>query len=217
MNKPKIGVFDSGVGGLSVVKAIESALPMAEVIFVHDNKNVPYGNKSPEELYGLVLPILNMLSKQGCDVIVIACNTVTTTIVKWLRKEISVPIIGMEPMVKPAAEKTKSGIIAVCATPATLASKRYRWLKNNYAKNLKIIEPDCSKWSYLIETKQIDRRHIEKQIIDVCESAADIIVLGCTHFHWIEGIIRQIAQSYAEVLQPEKPVILQLKRIVNNI
>ncbi len=210
-----VGVFDSGVGGESVVEAIKKALPDVEVIFADDKKNVPYGSKSPDELFKLVEPILNKLSKK-CDVIVVACNTVSTTIINELRKVIPVPLIAMEPMVKPAAALTKSGVIAVCATPATLASRRYAWLKNEYAHDIKVLEPNCSDWSYLIETNQMDHQKIRDRIDTACDEDADVIVLGCTHYHWIEEDIVKIANGRAEVLQPEQPVIEQLKRVLGN-
>ncbi len=210
----KIGVFDSGMGGLSVANAIKRALSGHEVVFVNDSKNVPYGSKSPEVLLELVEPILQGLVEQGCAVIVVACNTVTTTLIEDLRKRISVPLIGMEPMVKPAAERSKSNIIAVCATPTTLASKRYKWLKETYAPNAKVLEPDCSDWTRMIEDNQVDRQKIFERIDAVCREGADVIVLGCTHYHWIEGMIKDIAAGRAEVLQPEGPVIEQLKRVL---
>lgn len=212
--KHKIGVFDSGVGGLSVANAIEKALPNVEVLFVNDAEHVPYGTKTPEIVYSYVLPILKKLVKDGCDVIVIACNTVTTTLIKKLRDEIKVPLIGMEPMVKSAALQTHSGIIAVCATPATLASERYEWLKDTYAKDIAVIEPDCSRWSEMIETEKIDRDFIATQIKDICNQKADVIVLGCTHYHWIEDEIRTLAEGRALVLQPEQNVI---RRVVNTL
>lgn len=212
--KHKIGVFDSGVGGLSVAKAIEKALPEVEVVFVNDAEHVPYGTKSPEVVYGYVLPILKKLVKDGCDVIVIACNTVTTTLITKLRDDISAPLIGMEPMVKSAAAQTHSGIIAVCATPATLNSERYEWLKDTYAKDIAVIEPDCSKWSKMIETEKIDRDFIATQIKDICSQKADVIVLGCTHYHWIEDEIRTLAEGRALVLQPEQNVI---RRVVQKL
>jgi glutamate racemase len=210
----KIGVFDSGVGGESVVNAIQQAMPNTEVIYVEDKKNVPYGTKTPEELYALALPLLNTLSNSGCDVIVVACNTVTTTIIEKLRASLPVPLIGVEPMIKPAAEQSKSGVIAVCATPATLRSPRYAWLKDTYAKNVKVLEPDCSDWAYMIETQQLDHQKIQTRINEVCQAGADMIVLGCTHYHWIEQDIQKIADEYkAKVIQPEQPVIEQLKRV----
>lgn len=212
----RIGVFDSGVGGESVTNAIKAALPQHQVVYVHDKANLPYGNKTPDQLLTLVTPIFEHLAAHT-DVIVVACNSVTTTIIEDLRSIIHVPLIGMEPMVKPAAELTKSKIIAVCATPVTLASKRYRSLKSEYAKGVKVLEPDCSDWAQLIEDKQINRSHIEQQIESVCAAGADVIVLGCTHYHWIEEIIKEEAKGRAVVLQPEQPVTEQLKRVLSQL
>jgi glutamate racemase len=212
-----IGVFDSGVGGESVVKAINEALPSHEVIYADDKKNIPYGTKTAEELYTLSLPILNTLSIE-CDVLVIACNTLTTTIIERLRTSLPVPLIGMEPMVKPAASKSKSGVIAVCATPATLRSDRYKWLKDTYAKEITVLEPDCSDWASMIEAKQVDYKKIQDQIKAVCERGADVIVLGCTHYHWIEKETQSIAKKFgAVVIQPEQPVIEQLKKALGQL
>lgn len=209
-----IGVFDSGVGGRSVAEAVQKAVPAARVIFKNDVDHLPYGTKPPEEILGYVVPILQSLVSDGCQVIVIACNTVTTTLIKQLREIIKVPLIGIEPMVKPAAEQTKTGVIAVCATPTTLASARYKWLKDTYTQGIRVIEPDCSNWTKLIETNQIDRKHIFQQIDGACQAGADVIVLGCTHYHWIEDDIKKITAGRAEVIQPEQPVIDQLKRVL---
>lgn len=213
----KIGVFDSGIGGLSVVKAIERELPGAEVLFRSDREHMPYGDKPPEEVLGYVVPILESLAAQGCEVIVIACNTVTTNHIEELRKRINVPLIGIEPMVKPAVEQTKSAVIAVCATPATLGSKRYDWLKETYAKGVKVIEPDCSRWAYMIENNQVNEEMLASQINDVCEQGADVIVLGCTHYHWIEKLIHRIANGRAKIIQPEQAVVAQLKRVLEGL
>lgn len=213
----KIGVFDSGVGGQSVVNAIKKSMPEHELIYVEDHENLPYGTKTPEQLHELVLPILNGLVDKGCKVIVIACNTVTTTIIDDLRTEIAVPLVGMEPMVKPAAELTKTGKIAVCATPTTLTSKRYNYLKTTYASNIEVFEPDCSEWASLVEANQIDKEFIHDEIEAVCQQGADVIVLGCTHFHWIEDIVKDIAGGRAIVLQPEQPVMDQLAKVLKQI
>jgi glutamate racemase len=211
-----VGVFDSGVGGQSVANAIKNALPNIKIIVREDKEHLPYGTKTPAELLNLVEPILKDLSEQ-CDIIVVACNTVSTTIINDLRRKINVPLIAMEPMVKPAALVTKSGVIAVCATPTTLASKRYKWLKSKFAKGIKVVEPDCSDWSQMIENNQIDRGHIKERIEKSLEQGTDVIVLGCTHYHWIEQEIKQIANGRAKVLQPEQPVIDQLKRVLEQI
>jgi len=211
----KIGVFDSGVGGLSVANAVKKALPQAEVMLREDKENLPYGTKTSKRLLTLVEPILREMVADGCEVIVVACNTVTTTIITQLRERIKVPLIGMEPMIKPAAEQTKTKVIAVCATPRTLASDRYNWLKNEYAKGLKVIEPDCGDWAMMIESETISRDKIAKIIDDACEQGADVIVLGCTHYHWIEDLINNLANGRATVIQPEQPVINQLKKVMS--
>lgn len=212
-----IGVFDSGVGGKSVAQAIQSAFPNCEVVLSEDREHLPYGTKTPQTLLTLVEPKLQELIAAGCDVIVIACNTVTTTIIEELRKRVGVPLIGMEPMVKPASEQTKSKIIAVCATPSTLASKRYAWLKREYAQGVEVIEPDCSDWAGLIEENQMHQDKIAAMTEQVCAAGADIIVLGCTHYHWIEDEIVQTVAGRAVVLQPTRPVIEQLTRVVDSV
>jgi len=209
----KIGVFDSGVGGLSVARAIEKALPASVVVYVNDAENVPYGTKTPDRIYELAYPKIKMLYEQECDVIVLACNTVTATIKDRLENDFPVPFIGLEPMVKPAVAQTKKGKIAVCATPATLASNRYKNLKEQYAADTVVIEPDCSNWASLIEANAITTSIIRKEIEPALEAGADIIVLACTHYHWIEDLIKQIASERAVVLQPEAAVIKRLKSL----
>ncbi len=210
----KIGVFDSGVGGKSVANAVQKALPDAEVLLREDKQHLPYGTKTPDEIHGYVLPLIKELEDAGCAAVVVACNTVSTNLIEPLRKEVDVPLIAMEPMIKPATEATKSGVIAVCATPATLASARYKWLKDTYAKNIKVVEPDCSDWAQMIETNQIDHQKIGERLNQALAAGADEIVLGCTHYHWIEDDIKNLVVGKAEVLQPEKPVIEQLKRVL---
>lgn len=210
----KIGVFDSGLGGLSVARAIQLALPEHEVIFVNDASHMPYGSKPPEELLKYVSPILRKLADRGCSVIVIACNTVSTTLIDTLRLETDVPLVPVEPMVKLAAAQTKTKVIAVCATPTTLASTRYTKLKDTYAVNAQVLEPDCSGWAYMIEHNDIDQVKIRRQIEAVLSKGADVIVLGCTHYHWIEDEIKAIAKDKAIVMQPEQSIIRQVKRVL---
>jgi len=214
VQKIKIGVFDSGVGGLSIVRAIQKELPGLEIAYKDDAEHVPYGTRSIEEIHSFVRPIFQSFVDEGCEVIVIACNTVTTNLADKLRTEFHVPIVGMEPAVKPAAAASKTGIIAVCATPQTLSSKRYKWLKDEYAKGVKVLEPDCSDWSYMVENNRIDREKIAKIIDYVCDQNADQIVLGCTHYHWIENLLRELAKERARVIQPESPVVKQLKQVL---
>jgi glutamate racemase len=159
----RVAVFDSGVGGKSVANAIKSTLENVDVLLVADEQNLPYGNKPPELLYELVEPILQMLATE-VDVIVIACNTVSTVLVGKLREVIDVPIVALEPMVKPAAKLTNSGKIAVCATPTTLNSNRYAELKKLYASEVTVYEPDCSDWAYMIQNGQVEEQKISERI-----------------------------------------------------
>lgn len=213
----KIGVFDSGVGGLSVANAIHEALPEHEVVLREDKDHVPYGTRQPDEILGFVTPIFQELVDQGCQVIVVACNTVSTTLIGELRERFSIPLIAVEPMVKPAADATSSKIVAVCATPTTLASARYAELKATYASGIKVLEPDCSDWAYMIENKTVDRQKIADRINEVLDAGADVIVLGCTHYHWIEEEIRELAASRAQVIQPEQAIIKQLNAVLEQL
>lgn len=212
----KIGVFDSGIGGKSVANAIGRALPAADVRFVHDDVpgHFPYATKSPQEIYGYIVPIFQRLVDEGCDVIVVACNTVSTTLIRRLRSAFPVPMVALEPMVKPAAALTKSGVIAVCATPTTLASSRYAWLKQTYGQACTFVEPDCADWSALIESNQMNEHRIRQELEPAMAEDADVIVLGCTHYHWIEDEIKRIAAGRAQVLQPEPSVVAQVKQVL---
>lgn len=212
--KHTIGVFDSGAGGLSVARTIEKALPQHTVIFKNDNKHVPYGTRQPAEILAFIIPIFEALITEGCAVIVVACNTVSTTLINELRAQFRVPLIAMEPMVKPAAQLTTSQVIAVCATPTTLASSRYADLKRQYAANLKVIEPDCADWSSLIEYNQLNQQRIIEDLQPALDAGADVIVLGCTHYHWIEADIISLTKGRVTVLQPEPAVITQLVRVL---
>ena len=217
MPKIKIGVFDSGVGGQSVIDAINQEIPGLEIVYKDDKAHVPYGSRSVAEIHELVRPIFREFIDEGCQAIVVACNTVTTNLIGDLRQEFDIPMVGMEPAIKPAAQQTSSGVIAVCATPRTLSSKRYQWLKENYAEDVEVLEPDCSDWALMIEQNRVEREKVAKTIDEVISKKADVIVLGCTHYHWIEELIRQIAAGRATVIQPETPVITQLKLVLGQL
>jgi len=213
----KIGVFDSGIGGLSVAHAIEEAFPLAKIVFVTDPEHFPYATKSPDEIWQGIVPIFQDLVNQKCDVIVVACNTVSTTLIGRLREAFpDMPLVALEPMVKPAAQLSASKVICVCATPTTLASPRYEELKRQYAGGVQVIQPDCSEWSRLIEENAINEAKLRAAIQPAIASGADVIVLGCTHYHWIEQEIREIVGDKAEILQPEQAVISQLKRLFSS-
>lgn len=209
----KIGVFDSGVGGLSVARAIERAFPDIEVVYVNDAAHVPYGTKTPDHIYELAYPKIAELYEKGCNPIVLACNTLTMTNKTRLEAVFPVRFIGLEPMVKPAARRTKSGKVIMCATPATLASERYRQLKNDHAGGIDLIEPDCSDWASLIEANAITEEKIRSAIEPGLQAGADTIVLACTHYHWIEETIVAIGGDRTIVLQPESSVIRRITEL----
>lgn len=213
----KIGVFDSGIGGLSIAQAIGRDMPEHEVVFRNDSAHVPYGTRPTEEIKRLCEPIIRSLIEEGCTVIVIACNTVSALLASDLRASFDVPFIALDPMVKPAAVMTKTNVIAVCATPATLGSQRYRDLKEEFAADCTIIEPDCSDWSAMIEHDTVDDAIISERINDVLGRQADVIVLACTHYHWIEHRIKELAGDNAVVLQPEEAIIRRLRHVIERL
>lgn len=211
-----IGIFDSGIGGEAVAAALAKTFPHATITTVNDKANVPYGNKSSTEVIELTRRAVQPLLDATCDVIVIACNTATTTALPILRAENPDQLfIGIEPMIKPAAALTNSGVIAVCATPATLSSSRYQELVRTYASNLDIIEPDCSKWAYLIENNQINRSHIDTVVADVRAKGADVIVLGCTHYHWIKEEIIEASGKDVSILEPSEAIGRRVSQLLS--
>lgn len=203
----KLGVFDSGVGGEAVAAALQRTFPAAEIITVNDRENVPYGEKPKEAVIALTEAAIQPLLQVRCDVIVLACNTATALAIEHLRATYPTQkFIGIEPMIKTAAVTTRTGTVAVCATRATLGSKRYAELVEQYGKNLKIIEPDCSQWAYWIEHNQINHSHI-KEIVDyACDQGADVIILGCTHYHWIKDDIIALTRGRATVIEPSEAI-----------
>ena len=209
----RIGVFDSGVGGLSVAWAIQKAFPEHNVDYASDTKNVPYGDKTPEEMVRVSLEVLRPLAEHS-DVIVIACNSLTTNGITQLREILPIPLVGIEPMVKSAALQTKTGVIAVCATPATLKSQRYRQLKESYATGMHVLEPDCSQWARMVESNSLEHEAVTELVDEMCNQGADVIVLGCTHYHWIEMSVLEAAQDRAIVLQPEEAIVRRLRALL---
>lgn len=210
-----IGVFDSGRGGELLAAELQEAFPNHTVITELDVNNVPYGLKSPDEIYALTKAGLARLTDGGADILVLACNT-ATTIIHHLRQDFQQSIIGLEPMIKPAAAATKSGIIAVFATPATLASDRYNDLKARYAADCQVLEPDCGKWSTMIQQDAIDWYQIENTVRQVIDQGADVLVLGCTHYHILEDHLVKMVGDKAVVMQPSKAIISQIQTLISD-
>jgi len=207
----KIGVFDSGIGGQTVAEKIRKLFPETEVLFVNDSENIPYGLKQRSEIIRLTLAATTPLVQAQCDAIVIACNTATTNAIDELRTtHPSVHFVGIEPMLKPASKITKTGAIAVLATPGTLASHRYATLKHRWASRPTVIEPDCSSWAELIEHGHADSVNIHAVMDELRRWEVDTIVLGCTHYHWIKDRIEAAAGPRVTVLEPSDAIVARL-------
>ncbi len=212
----KIGVFDSGIGGQTVADKITRLFPDVEVIFVNDSSNIPYGLKRRADIVRLTLAAVQPLIEAQCDAIVIACNTATTNAIADLRAAHPfVHFVGIEPMLKPASKLTKTGTIAVLATPGTLASHRYAQLKRTWTHRVTVIEPDCSTWASQIERGQADDIDIRGVVDELHRWKADVIVLGCTHYHWVKDRIQAAAGRHIRVLEPSDAIVARLDQLLS--
>jgi len=213
----KIGVFDSGIGGQAVADRLSELLLEADIICVNDHQHVPYGIRTANEIISLTIAAVQPLIQAHCDAIVIACNTATTVAITQLR--IAYPdtnFIGIEPMIKPASELTRTKTIAILATSATLASTQYGDLKTTWAKDIAVIEPDCASWAALIEAGQSDQVPIEETVNDAITNGADVIVLACTHYHWLKERAEDTAASRATVLEPSDAISNRILTILSD-
>lgn len=212
----KIGVFDSGIGGEAVAEALRHLIPDAQVISINDHKHVPYGGRPRAEIMKLTSAAIQPLIDLRCDAIVIACNTATTNAIQLLRHDHpTVKFVGLEPMVKPAAALTKTKTIAVLATPATLASPRYAALKNEFARGITVLEPDCATWAEQIENGQADSIPLEQTIQPLIDADIDVIVLGCTHYHWLKDRIQALTGPDMTILEPSGAIKNRIVDIVS--
>jgi len=207
----RIGIFDSGIGGEAIARDLARAFSDSTIMTVNDRKNVPYGSRKAEEIIRLTNTAIQPLLLGNYDYIVIACNTATAVAIEWLRaKYPSQVFIGLEPMVKPAALLTHSKVVAICATPATLASDRYNDLKKEYI-DITCIEPDCASWATMIEDSQVHESYIRQEIESSIAQGADVIVLACTHYHWIRELIETIVRDRAIVIDPSQAIIDRIR------
>ena len=211
-----IGIFDSGVGGLSVLKEIVKLLPTENYIYYSDNAYCPYGEKSTNFIIDRARCITKFLIEKGADIIVIACNTATSAAIQTLRSEFDIPFIGMEPAVKPASFSTKTGIVGILATSGTLKGEKYHQSRDEYSKGIKIVEHIGEGFVELVENGELDGELVEdcirKSIAPIIKANADIIVLGCTHYSFLEATIRKVAGKDVEVIDPAPAVA---KRVYN--
>ncbi len=212
-----IGVFDSGVGGLSVLHHIRAALPEADLIYVADSAHVPYGDKSPAYIEARAMKLARFLLDQGAEAIVIACNTATAAAALPLRKRYArIPIIGMEPAVKPAVAATKSGVVGVLATVGTLESARFAALLERYAGRVKIVTQGCPGLVELVERGDLHsleaRRLVERYTAPLAAAGADTLILGCTHYPFLAPLIREVAGTEIALIDTGEAVARELRR-----
>jgi len=191
----KIGLLDSGVGGLSVLREIHRILPGASLHYVGDSAWCPYGTKSPEVIQQRVFEIADYLLGHGAEILVIACNSATIQAVGALRAEYPLPVVGMEPGVKPAAERTRSGVIGVLATEASLAGEKFHQLVSTHASGVRVITRPCPRFVELVESGILDGPEaedaVDEAIAPLLEAGADVFVLGCTHYPFLRPVIEQ--------------------------
>lgn len=194
-----IGIYDSGAGGVSVLAQAIKCLPCEDFLYYGDSANAPYGTKSEEEIKDLSLACGDFLYKRGVKMIVIACNTATSITVQAMREKYNIPIISMEPAVKPAVEKYPDGKTAVLATPATINQKRYKMLLEKLNARDKVINIECEGLAELVEQGVLDDPHIKaylyEKFLPYKNQPFDGVVVGCTHYSFVSTQIRDVAKK----------------------
>ena len=218
VNKFSIGIFDSGVGGTSIWKEINTLLPLENTIYLSDSKNAPYGDKSKQSIINLAIKNTEYLLKKNCKIIVVACNTATTNAIKILRKNYDIPFIGIEPAIKPAALKTKTNIIGILATEGTLNSELFE--KTSSSINQKIIRKEII-GKGLVELIEAGKLYSEEMtnllsyyINPLIKAEIDCLVLGCTHYPYLIPQIRKLVGDRIQIIDSGEAVAKQTKAIL---
>jgi len=217
MQQP-IGFFDSGIGGTSIWKEVVQLLPNENTIYLADSLNAPYGEKSSEKIIELCIKNTEILLKQNCKIIVVACNTATTNAINFLRKKYSVPFIGIEPAIKPAALLSKTEAIGILATKGTLSSALFEKTTQEYAKHITTIEQDGEGLVPLIEANKLHSEEIkqllEKYLKPMLKFNIDHLVLGCTHYPYLIPQIKNIVGENVKIIDSGEAVAKQTKVIL---
>ena len=212
-----IGVFDSGVGGLSILDEALHQLPEHDYIYLADSANAPYGEKSSEWISARSLALCRHLVQEGCDAIVVACNTATAEAIAQIRAELhEIPIIGVEPGIKPAAMQTQNGVVGVLATEATLNSDKFNALLATLPAHCQIIKQAGAGLVPLIEAGSADDSEtlelLATHLLPIQEAGADTLVLGCTHYPFLRQSIRMLLGDSITLIDTSEAVVRQLKR-----
>ncbi|MFM9969063.1 MAG: glutamate racemase [Burkholderiales bacterium] len=211
-----IGVFDSGVGGLSVLCEIRAMLPCEELIYVADSGAAPYGERSTQFILDRANAIVGFFAEKGVKAIVVACNTATAVAIKSLRATYAMPIIAIEPAVKPAAAQTRTGVIGILATSQTLTSEKFTDLVNNFGQGVRVLTRVCSAWVAQVERGDLQsertRELVAAEVHPLIAQGADTLVLGCTHFPFLSPVIRNLVGTEVAIIDPAGAVAGELQR-----
>ena len=205
--KKLVGIFDSGVGGLSVLREIQALLPTQPLYYIGDQVHVPYGKRQPDEIRRFSFAMTRYLLDAGAGLIVVACNTASAAALKDLRQEFpDVPFVGMEPALKPATQQTHNKVVGVLATPATFQGELYNTLVEKFARDVDVLTSTLPGLVEAIEAGRLDtpqtRAILEEAIKPMLAQGADTLVLGCTHFPFALPLIREIAGPDVNVIDP---------------
>lgn len=218
MSNNPIGIFDSGLGGLTIWKEIQNLLPNEDYYYLADSRHAPYGDKSPEEILRLSIKNTELLLEKNCKLIVVACNTATTNAIDYLRQHYPVPFVGIEPAIKPAALHTKTGKVGVLATKGTLSSALFHHTARNHAAGITIIDQIGTGLVPLIEageaTSEASRKLLVKYLNPMLDEGVDQIVLGCTHYPFLMPLLKELLPEQINVLDCGMAVARQTQRIL---
>lgn len=211
-----IGIFDSGVGGLSVMREIRQELPHEDLLYVADSGHAPYGDKRAAFVEQRALAVADFLVQQNAKAIVVACNTATGVAVDALRARWTLPIIAVEPAIKPAVSLTKSGVVGVLATSQTIASTKFAKLVDRFGGNVEIVAQACPGLAEQIERGEVSsdatRLLVQRYVAPLIHKGADTLVLGCTHYPFVIEAIRSIAGPQVEIIDPARAVAKEVRR-----
>lgn len=217
-NSP-IGIFDSGVGGLSVLRAIRAQMPEESIIYFGDQGHIPYGSRPMEQIRDFSEAITNFLLEYDAKIIVVACNTASAAALRYLREKFPrVQFVGMEPAVKPAAETTRTGRVGVLATPATFQGALYASVVERFANGVELFQDTCPGLVQQIEGGNLNgpetRKILEDALRPMLVKNIDTVVLGCTHYPFVIPLIQEIAGENVRVIDPAPSVARQVKRLL---
>ena len=216
-NNQPIGVFDSGIGGTSIWRAIHQLLPNEQTIYLADSKNAPYGQKSKQEIIALSMKNTELLLEMGCKLIVVACNTATTNAIRELRAKYDIPFIGIEPAIKPAATHSKTQTIGILATQGTLNSELFNKTVEMY-QDTKIIEQIGHGLVQLIESGNIDSAEMKQLLTEyltpMIEANIDYLVLGCSHYPYLIPQIKKILPPHIKIIDSGEAVAKQTQNVL---